>query len=254
MRNAGNSGDIDLISPLSACARGGGGRADAGGGRPRSFLFLALAVPCALGPFAWDAVPELLPFLRHSGTCLPAGRLGSPNHPVTALCGPCRPLRTRTRKCCSPRPLRPLQQERQPRAAGPERRAKARRRPPFVPVPSPRSPAVSPGPPWHGHGPCRGRQSPVPNPGIAVSLMDVSLAIGGKNPVKSAGKPTKSVRVRAQSVRKRSENDSKTTRFVLPILTSGTPDAPGASANAVLARRRPRKSANFARANPFFGL
>jgi len=41
-----------------------------------------------------------------------------------------------------------------------------------------------------------------------VSVMEDSLPIGGKNRVKSAGKPTKSVKVRAQSVKKRSKNDT----------------------------------------------
>jgi len=58
-------------------------------------------------------------------------------------------------------------------------------------------------------GPVGAEDSPAnPQSAIAVSIMDVSLAIGGKNPVKSAGKPTKSVRVRAQTVRKRSKNDT----------------------------------------------
>src|SRR4030065_635819 len=49
---------------------------------------------------------------------------------------------------------------------------------------------------------------------------------------------------------KMNENDLKTTRFILPILTFGTADPLGASARAVLPRRPPQKRAEFVRAPP----
>jgi len=84
----------------------------------------------------------------------------------------CCPLRTphsafRTRKCCSPRPLR-----------------------------SPRRNTPPPHLFWRYFG--QGESA------MNVSVMEDSLPIGGKKRVKSAGKPTKSVKVRAQTVKKRS--------------------------------------------------